>query len=90
MSTVTTSVRMDEQLKREADELFSDLGLNFSTAVNMFLRQAVRDQGLPFRPTRDVPNAITVAAIREADRVASDPDAKSYRSVDDLFDDLDS
>ena len=46
MATVTTSIRTDAQLKREADRLFSDLGMNFSTAVNTFLRQAVREQGL--------------------------------------------
>ena len=53
------------------------------------LRQAVREQGLPFRPTRDVPNAETLAAMREADRIANDPDAKGFASVDELFADLD-
>ena len=89
METITTSIRADAQLKREADRLFADLGMNFSTAVNIFLRQAVREQGLPFRPTRDVPNAETLAAMREADRIANDPDAKGFASVDELFADLD-
>jgi DNA-damage-inducible protein J len=89
MNTVTTSIRTDAQLKKEADRLFADLGMNFSTAVNTFLRQAVREQGLPFRPTRDVPNAETLAAMHEADRIAIDPDAKGYSSIDELFADLD-
>ena len=89
METVTTSIRTDAQLKREADQLFADLGMNFSTAVNTFLRQAVREQGLPFRPTRDVPNAETLAAMREADRIAHDPNAVGFKSVDELFADLD-
>lgn len=89
MSTVTTSIRIDSQLKQEADRLFSDLGMNFSTAVNTFLRQAVRDQGLPFRPTRDTPNAETLAAMQEAERIATDPSAKGFASVDELFADLD-
>jgi DNA-damage-inducible protein J len=89
MGTVTTSIRVDAQLKREADRLFADLGMNFSTAVNTFLRQAVREQGLPFSPTRDVPNAETLAAMREADRIASDPDARGFAGVDELFADLD-
>ena len=89
METITTSIRTDAQLKREADRLVSNLGMNFSTAVNTFLRQAVREQGLPFRPTRDVPNAETLAAMREADRIATDPDAKGYSSVDELFAELD-
>ena len=89
METITTSIRTDAQLKREADRLFADLGMNFSTAVNTFLRQAVREQGLPFRPTRDVPIAETLAAMREADSIAADPDAKGYSSVDELFAELD-
>lgn len=90
MSTITTSIRVDSQLKREADRLFADLGMNFSTAVNTFLRQAVREQGLPFTSTRDVPNAETRAAVREADRIAVDPNAESFSTVDALFADLDS
>jgi DNA-damage-inducible protein J len=89
MSTITTSIRTDAQLKQEADRLFADLGMDFTTAVNMFLRQAVRMQGLPFRPTCDVPNAETIAAMREADRIAADPEAQGFASVDELFADLD-
>ncbi|BCV18083.1 type II toxin-antitoxin system RelB/DinJ family antitoxin [Leptogranulimonas caecicola] len=89
MNTITTSIRTDAQLKKEADRLFADLGMNFSTAVNTFLRQAVREQGLPFRPTRDVPNAETLAAMHEADHIATDPNAKGYSSIDELFADLD-
>ena len=89
MGTITTSIRTDAALKREADRLFADLGMNFSTAVNTFLRQAVREQGLPFKPTRDVPNAETKAAMREADRIVEDPKAKGFTSVDDLFAELD-
>ena len=89
MDTITTSIRTDAALKREADRLFADLGMNFSTAVNTFLRQAVREQGLPFKPSRNVTNADTRAAMIEADRIATDPNAPSYHSVDDLFEDLD-
>lgn len=88
METVTTSIRTDAQLKREADRLFADLGMNFSTAVNAFLRQAVREQGIPFRLTRDVPNAETLAAMREADRIAADPNARGVSSVEELFEEL--
>jgi len=85
MDTITTRTRTDMQLKREADRPFADLGMDFPTAVDMFPRQAVREQGLPFRPTRDVPNAETLAAMREADRIAGDPDARGFASVDELF-----
>ncbi len=90
MDTITTSIRTDAALKREADRLFADLGMNFSTAVNMFLRQAVREQGLPFKPSRNVPNAETRTAMREAEAIAHDPTVPGHHSVDELFDDLDS
>jgi DNA-damage-inducible protein J len=53
---------MDVNLKKQAEELFADLGLNMTVAMTMFLRQAVRTQGIPFEISR-VPNAETLAAI---------------------------
>lgn len=53
---------MDVQLMKQAEELFSDLGLNITTAMTMFLRQAVRSQGIPFEISR-VPNAVTIAKL---------------------------
>ncbi len=42
------NIRMDDNLKKQADELFNELGLNMSTAITMFIRQAVRQKGIPF------------------------------------------
>ena len=85
--TTNVSIRMDAQLKKQAEELFSDLGLNMTAAMTMFLRQAVRTQGIPFEVTR-LPNAETIAAMREAELIAHDPNVKGYTSLDDLFKDL--
>ncbi len=63
MATTNVSVRLDEKLKHDAEELFNALGLNMTTAMTMFLKQAIRIQGLPFDVKRDVPNANTLAAI---------------------------
>lgn len=52
MATVNVTIRMDEQLKRQADELFSDFGLTLNAAINMFAKQAVREQRIPFEITR--------------------------------------
>ena len=43
----TTTMRIDPKLKEEANEVFDDLGLTMSTAVNMFLKAVVREQGMP-------------------------------------------
>jgi len=83
----TISVRLDDDLKRDADALFADLGLTMSSALTMFVRQAVREQAIPFSVTRR-PNAATLAALREAQAIAHDPAVKGYDNLDDLFADL--
>jgi len=85
--STNVSIRMDVQLKKQAEELFSDLGLNMTAAMTMFLRQAVRTQGIPFEITR-IPNAETIAAMLEAERIARDPSVKGYTDLDELFKDL--
>lgn len=47
-STTNISIRMDSELKAQADELFAELGMNLSTAFNIFVRQSLRDGGIPF------------------------------------------
>jgi DNA-damage-inducible protein J len=67
MSTVNVTVRVDSNLKKQADTLFSDLGMSLSTAFNVFLRQSVREQQIPFAVSKNVPNAETLAAIEAAE-----------------------
>lgn len=47
-NTTNVNIRMDEELKKQAEKLFSDLGMNMSTAINVFVRQAIRYGGIPF------------------------------------------
>lgn len=85
----TLNVRVDEKLKKQASELFADLGLDMSTAVNMFLRQAVIKDGLPFDVVREVPNAETLAAMAEVEEMKKHPENyKAYSDVDEMFRDL--
>jgi DNA-damage-inducible protein J len=78
---------MDTDLKRQAEDLFSDLGLNMTVAMTMFLRQAVRNQGIPFEISR-TPNKETLSAMLEAEKIALDPNVKGYNNLDLLFKDL--
>jgi len=48
MATINTSIKIYEETKREAQKLFKDLGLSLSTAINIFLKQAIREKGIPF------------------------------------------
>lgn len=87
-TTTNISIRMDTKLKNEADALFESLGMNLSTAFNIFVRQALRERGIPFMITERSPNKETLAALLEAERIAKDPDVKGYRNLDELFADL--
>lgn len=88
MAKVSTTLSLDADIKPQAQSLFADLGLDLSTAVNMFLRQSVYVHGLPFAPRRDIPNEVTRAALAEGDAMLADAGAKRFSSVDALFADL--
>lgn len=80
--TTNISIRMDAELKKQAEKLFSELGMNMTTAFNIFLRQAVRQQRIPFDVALEAPNAETFAAMKEAERISRDPLVKSYTDVE--------
>ena len=93
--TSNMTIRIDSELKKEAEELFADLGMNLTTAINVFFRQAVRRQQLPFAVTREcershVPNAETIAAIEEGKRIARDPNTRVFTTMEELLEDLNS
>jgi len=67
MSNVNITFRLDENTKKQAEALFSELGMSLSTAFNIFLRQSIREQQLPFAVTKNVPNNITIKAIENAE-----------------------
>ncbi|MBQ8397086.1 MAG: type II toxin-antitoxin system RelB/DinJ family antitoxin [Clostridia bacterium] len=68
MAKVSTNISIDAEIKAQAQELFADFGMDLSTAINIFLRQAVRENAIPFAISRDVPNAVTQDAIEAAER----------------------
>ena len=88
-NTSNISIRMDSNLKAAAEELYEELGMNLSTAFNIFVRQSLRERGIPFKITEGIPNKETVSAMLEAERIAKNPNVKGYRDVDELFADLD-
>ena len=86
---VATNLSLDPDLKKEASVLFSDLGMDLSTAVSVFLKQAVRVQGFPFVITRETPNADTIAALNEYYLMKEHPeDYKDYSSFKDLMNEV--
>ena len=84
MATTNLNIRTDKEIKEQAEQIFSDLGLNMTTAVNMFRRSTIRENGIPFDLKLEVPNEVTAAAIEEGRRIASDPDVKGYTDISEL------
>ena len=87
-TTTNISIRMDSDLKVQADALFAELGMNISTAFNVFVRQALREGRIPFDISLNKPNRETIAAMLEAERIAKDPSVKGYNDLDELFAEL--
>lgn len=89
MPKVSTNINLDPDLKKSAQELFSDLGLDLTTAVTIFLKQSLKAQGLPFTVTRDKPNAETIAAMDEFYEMQKHPDEyKHYSSFNEAMKDV--
>lgn len=88
MATTNISIRMDSDLKAQAEDLFSELGMNLSTAFNIFVRQSLREGGIPFEIRMEQPNKETMAAMLEAERIAKDPTVKHYSDVEEALREL--
>lgn len=86
--TSNVSFRIDSDLKAQADSLFSALGMNMTTAFNIFLRQSVREGCIPFDITINTPNPETIAAMLEAQQLLRDPNTKKYSDVEDALKEL--
>jgi DNA-damage-inducible protein J len=84
-ATAMIHVRVDEQIKEQAAETLSEMGLSVSDAVRVFLKRVVAEKQMPF--TIKVPNAETRAAIKEADEIIRSKRAR-FNNAKDLFDDL--
>lgn len=85
-NTTNLNIRIDEDLKRKAEAVFSELGLNMSTAINIFLRYSVRYGGIPFDLRIEKPNLETLAAIDDVNNNRNM--SKTFDSVSALMEDL--
>lgn len=89
MGTVNISVKLDEETKKEAQKLFKDLGLNLSTAINIFLKQAVREKGIPFYISSLPENSELYQTLKEAKKIKKNPsNYKSYNTHKEMFVDV--
>lgn len=79
MATTTNfSVRIDSDIEKPCEAMYGELGINLTTAINVFLRQSLRVGGFPFDVRMEQPNKETMSSILEAERIARDPSVKRY------------
>ena len=89
MSTSNMSIRIDSDVKAKAQALFSALGIDMTTAINIFLRQAIQPQGIPFNVTLTKPNQETLDAMAEVVDMKIHPEKyKGYTDVDEMMKEL--
>lgn len=84
MATTNLNIRTEKEIKEAAETIFAEFGLNMTTAINMFLRQTIRTNGIPFELKLPEPNETTVEAILEGRLIAADSTSKSYSNMEDL------
>ena len=84
MATTNLNIRTDKAVKDQAEEIFNELGLSMTTAVNLFLITSIREHGIPFALKLDVSNEATSAAIAEGKKLMADPSAPRYTSMEAL------
>ena len=84
MEATNINIQMEKNLKNQAECLFSELGMNMTTALNVFVRQSVRQGKIPFEIALQTPNAETLAAIREIEDMRSGRIPKTSMSVADF------
>lgn len=89
MATTNLNIRINKDVKEQSEVIFNELGLNMTTAINMFLRSTIREHGIPFELKVDVVNDITINAIEEGRKMISDPSSAKFSNIDDLKSALD-
>lgn len=89
MANTNINIRMDENLKHQFEAFCADMGMSMTTAFTIFARKAVREYRIPFEIGGEAPNAETIEAIKEVQRMKANPSlGKTYSSADQMMKDL--
>lgn len=83
--TSAINIQIDSETKREATKILNELGLSMSTAINLFLRQVIKRDGLPFEVVNSKPSKELLLALKEAEDIINNPDKyKRYKDIEEL------
>ena len=87
MANMTFTI--DDTTKRRFTHFCDDVGLSASSVITLYIKTVVRENRIPFAiEGSHVPNAETIAALEEGDRIVNDPNRKHFKSLDALWEDL--
>ena len=91
MASSVINVNVDSEVKKQATAILNDLGLNMSTAINMFLTQVIKTDGIPFRIKNPKPSKELLEALKEGEDILNGKvESKGYHSVEELMEALES
>ena len=83
------NVRIDNNVKKSAEEVFARLGITPSAAISLFYNQVIRTNSIPFELRADIPNKETLKALNEVEKMEKNPNKyKGYDTIDSLMEDL--
>ena len=83
------NIRIDDNVKKNAEHVFAELGLTPTSAIVLFYHQVIRTKSIPFELKAEIPNETTLRAIAEVEEMEKNPEGvKTYESVDDLLKEL--
>ena len=89
MATTNVNIRMDKKQKKQFSTFCEDMGMNMTTAFNIFAKKAVREYRIPFEIGAEIPNAETLEAFKQADEIAKNPDSvKGYTDIHEMMEEL--
>lgn len=84
METRKLNIRIDKVVKKQAEEIFNELGLNMTIVINIFLKIVICEYSVPFELKLDIPNKITASAIDEGRKMVTNSSTPRYTSMADL------
>lgn len=88
-NTSAININVDSNIKKEATELFNSLGLNMSTAINLFLRKSINEGGIPFELKNPKPTRALKKALKEAKKIENGKiKSKGFTNREELFEAL--
>ena len=83
------NIRIDSEVKKRAEQVFENLGLTASAAINLFYKQVIRTNSIPFELKAEIPNKETLEALKEVEEMDKHPDDfKKFNNTKELMEDL--